>query len=86
MSDRKETTNWRTTEHDPENCPGCRPVVIDHTTGKMLPESHPTQRAAVRAWRNALPAQRIAWHRVTCLNSRNPTDLMLCQAIVDGMS
>jgi hypothetical protein len=58
--------------------------VIDQTTGEMLPESHPIQRAAVRAWRNALPAQRIAWHRVTCLNSRNPTDLMLCQAIVDG--
>lgn len=86
MSEPAQPSNWRTTEHDAENCPGCRPVVVDQTTGKILPESHPTQRAAVRAWRNALPAQRTAWHRVTCLNSQNPIDLAMAQAIVDRIA
>lgn len=74
--------DWQSSEHDPENCPGCRPVVFNPQDGELLGADHPMQRAADRAWRNALPAQRLAWHRVTCLNSTNPTDRMLAQAIV----
>lgn len=80
------TEPWQTPAHDPENCPACRPVAFNPDTGEPLPASHPIQRAADAAWRNALPAQRIAWHRVTCLNSRHPADRMLAQAIVDAMA
>lgn len=71
--------------HDPENCPGCRPVVFNPATFRALPSSHPAQRAADQAWRDALPAVRVAWHRVTCLNSRNPVDVAMARTLADAV-
>lgn len=78
-------TDWRSTNHDPENCPGCRPTIFDPRTGDMAPATHPLQQAANKAWRDAMPAQRVAWHRVTCLHSTNPTDQMLAQTIATAI-
>lgn len=72
-----------TPPHDPENCPDCRPIVFDPKTGKVLRAGHPLQLAADQAWRDALPAQRVAWHRVTCLNSADPLDRILATKIVE---
>jgi hypothetical protein len=67
-------------EHD-DDCPGCRPVVIDPRTMVALPEDSPVMRAILGMWAGTDLAERQAWHRFTCGNSRAPSDLRL----VDGI-
>lgn len=68
-------------KHD-DNCPGCRPVAFDPVKGEALPASHPVMAALNRVWAATSPGEREAFHRVTCLNSRAPSDLILCEAIM----
>jgi hypothetical protein len=52
-----------------DDCPGCRPVVIDVKTGK------PDDRAMAainQVWEHTTVAERKAFHEFTCLNSRDP--------------
>jgi hypothetical protein len=75
-------SDFRSDDHDPESCPGCRPIVIDPVSG------HPHRKltlVAEKSFLAATPEQRKAWHRVTCLNSRDPTDLILAHKIVEGI-
>jgi hypothetical protein len=69
-------------DHDPENCPGCRPCVFDPETGEV--NAYLTEAAGV-AFRAATPEERKAWHRVTCLNSRDPIDVTLANRIVKAL-
>jgi hypothetical protein len=58
-----------------DSCPGCRPVLIDATTGQVFADDSPTMQAVKRAWNGTTVEERQAWHRVTCLNSRRIYDL-----------
>lgn len=62
-------------EHD-DDCPGCRPVMIDLQTGKVLPDHAPPMKHLLAVWSGTSMAERQAFHRVTCLNSRDFTDLV----------
>lgn len=64
-----------------EDCPGCRPVMIDFATGVPLPDSHPIMQAILGAWNETTHDERAAFHRFTCLNSRDMTDLTLVHGI-----
>jgi hypothetical protein len=68
--------------HDVESCPGCRPVMIDLSTGKVVPDNDPRMVTMNRVYDSMTPAHRMAWHRVTCLNSRQPTDVALAQEML----
>lgn len=68
-------------EYSPD-CPGCRPVVIDPSTGCILPEDSAAMRIVNTIWDRASEMDKRAWHAVTCLNSRAPLDLALSQAFV----
>lgn len=74
--------SFRHDEHNPEGCRGCRPVVFDPTTGKIA--LAPTAKAFI-AFMATTPETRKAWHRVTCLNSRDPNDMALAKELVDAI-
>jgi hypothetical protein len=75
-------SDFRADDHNPEGCPGCRPVVFDQKTGKV--EERVTAIAG-EVFDSASPESRKAWHRVTCQNSRDPIDLTLAKMIADGI-
>ena len=68
-----------------DNCPGCRPAILDVQTGKLLPDDHPVMAKMLGIWATTTLGQRQAYHRVMCLNSRDPLDLFLVRSVVDRL-
>jgi hypothetical protein len=68
-----------------DDCPGCRPAAVDTRTGQALPDDHPLMQKILRAWGRTTLEQRQAWHAVTCLNSRKPTDMELAKQFVNSI-
>ena len=60
-----------------EDCPGCRPAMIDLKTGKRMSDDTPVMMAVNRVYAAASRAEKEAFHRVCCLNSRALDDLQL---------
>jgi hypothetical protein len=60
-----------------DDCPGCRPAVLDPTTGHVLPPEHPVMVTVNSVWATTTLEERRAFHNVCCLNSRTPEDLKL---------
>ncbi len=74
--------DFRSPDHNPEGCAGCRPVVFDpqtHTVDARL------TRIAEEVFDASSAVTKQAWHRVTCLNSRDPIDVNLARSISDGL-
>lgn len=67
-------------EHD-DDCKGCMPVLIDALTGKPLPESSLPMQAILCVWNQTSLEDKQAFHRVTCLNSRDPKDLKAVETL-----
>lgn len=65
-----------------DDCPGCRPAALDPMTMQVLPDDHPLMQRMLRAWAKTTRAQRVAWHNVTCNNSRDPQDMKLAQKFI----
>jgi len=72
--------NWRTEGHDATHCPKCRPVAFDMNTGKVIEEF---SKRCEEVWRESSNEERRAWHRVTCLNSRDIIDVHLAGRIAE---
>jgi hypothetical protein len=53
-----------------DDCPGCRPVLIDLKTGKPFPNEHPAMQALNRLWAATSTEDKLAFHAFTCENSR----------------
>ena len=66
-------------------CPGCRPVLISPDTGKALGPESVEMQIANRVWANTTLAERQAFHRVTCLNSRDKEDELTMLRITERM-
>ena len=62
-----------------DECRGCKPAMMDVQTGKVLPDDSPSMQIVLRLWGETTLAERQAWHRVTCQNSRAPEDLRFAQ-------
>jgi hypothetical protein len=75
-------TDWRSDDHNPEGCPGCRPVVFDPATGKLHERLTAT---AERVFDRSSPETRRAWHRFTCLNSRDLIDVNLARGLMEAL-
>jgi hypothetical protein len=69
-------------KHD-DNCPGCRPAIINRKTMKAFADGSPVMMAVDKVWDATTPSEREAWHRVTCQNSRAPSDLELSTQIAN---
>lgn len=67
-------------KHDDE-CKGCLPAMIDAKTGQRMPDDCEPMMAMMRVWANTALAERQAFHRVTCLNSRVVTDLLVMHSL-----
>lgn len=66
-----------------DDCPGCRPALFDMKTQQPLPPDSPIMQAVSAIWAQTTKQEREAFHRVTCLNSRMPSDMRLVKGIVD---
>ena len=55
-----------------DDCKGCRPAAIDLKTNEVMPPDHPVSLGMAVAWEKADRRTRVAWHAVTCQNSRRP--------------
>lgn len=74
--------SWEKHEDD---CPGCRPAMLDMKTGQVLPEDAPEMKAILGVWAETTPLQREAYHRVMCQNSRDEIDLGLLRQVQEKM-
>jgi hypothetical protein len=64
-------------------CEGCRPALIDEATRMVFPDDSPPMRAIMRVWERTTVQEREAFHRFTCLNSRDPADLEVMRSITE---
>jgi hypothetical protein len=71
-------------EYD-DNCPGCRPAIVDLKTKEVLSDDHPLMVKMLGIWANTSLRERRAYHRVMCLNSRDTTDLFLVHKVIDRL-
>ena len=71
-------------EYD-DSCPGCRPAILDVKTGRVLPDDDPMMAKMLAIWANTSIGGRRAYHRVMCLNSRDPIDLFLVHKVIEKL-
>lgn len=71
---------WETFD---DKCDGCLPVLIDARTGKPVPPDDEAMKALMLVWSSTTLAERQAFHRVTCLNSRADADLLVIARITE---
>lgn len=64
-----------------DDCPGCRPALVNVKTGQKMPDDSPEMVAVLRVWDKTTRIEREAFHRFTCLNSRAIEDLDIIQAL-----
>lgn len=62
------------------DCPTCHPTIID-PKGQSLASDTPEMIATLSVWNQSSLAERQAYHRVTCLNSRDDADMTVFQAL-----
>lgn len=66
-----------------DTCPGCRPALMNLSTGTVLAEDSPTMIAIMRMWREDTSyAERKAFIEVRVNNSRTSRNLILARGIV----
>jgi hypothetical protein len=68
-----------------DNCPGCRPAIVDIKTKEVLPDDHPIMRSMLEVWAKTSIGERRAYHRVMCLNSRDAIDLYLVDGVIEKL-
>jgi hypothetical protein len=66
-----------------DDCPGCRPALIDFKTGQVIPEDDPVMQSVLAIWAKTTRKEREVFHCVTCLNSRVPSDLRIFKTVTD---
>lgn len=69
-----------------DNCPGCRPCLIDPKTGKALAQDTDIMRQVNKVWETATLQEKQAFHNVMCNNSREELDMALAQSLVEKIS
>lgn len=67
-----------------DDCPGCKPAILDIKTNKPLPSDDPLMKAVMFMWKNGTTYQeRKAYIEVTLHNSRLPSDLRLAGMVFE---
>jgi hypothetical protein len=65
-----------------DHCPGCRPAILDVTTGRALAADSPMMMRVNKIWdKDTTYAQRKAYIEVTVHNSRSPQDMELASVV-----
>lgn len=66
-----------------DDCAGCRPALLNVETRRPYADDSPEMVVVNRLWGETTLAERQAWHRVTCLNSRAIDDLRFVKGFAD---
>ena len=66
-----------------DECPGCRPAMVDVKTGRVFPDDSAEMKTVNRLWAQTTLQERQAWHRVTCQNSRSIVDVQIAKRFAD---
>lgn len=69
-----------------DDCAGCQPALIDHSTGKVIPNNAPIMKAVRQFWKTTTWDERFAFHQATCLNSREPAVLKTFYSLIRRMT
>ncbi|MDD3473383.1 MAG: hypothetical protein PHS86_11415 [Syntrophaceae bacterium] len=65
-----------------DDCPGCKPAILDMKTNRPLPPDDPLMQAVMFMWQNGTTYQeRKAYIEVTLHNSRSQSDLILANSV-----
>jgi hypothetical protein len=78
-----ENVSWEAYEED---CPDCRPAMVDMKTGQVMPDDAPMMRFVLEVFKGLTLAEKQAWHRFTCQNSRAPADLKVIESITQKLA
>lgn len=70
-------------ENQDDECPGCRPAILNAQTGQVEPADSPIMQTVNRVWESTTKEERTAFHRVCCQNSREPADIEVMKSIGD---
>jgi hypothetical protein len=65
-----------------DDCPGCRPMVLDMQTKRPLPDDSPMMLIINGIWSTTTRDEREAFHRFTCQNSRAPEVMALVNPLM----
>ena len=60
-----------------DDCPGCRPAMMDMKTGQVLPDDSPEMILVLGVWKTTSRREREVFHRVCCQNSRDGSDIRI---------
>jgi hypothetical protein len=72
-------------EHFDDECPGCRPAMVDVKTMQPLADDSIEMKTVNRLWGETSREERLAWHRFTCQNSRSLLDVQLVKTFSDRL-
>ena len=72
-------------EYFENDCPGCKPVLLDQKTMRQMPETSPEMQAVLGVWAKTTLEERQAFHRFTCQNSRTPADMAVMSDLGERM-
>jgi hypothetical protein len=65
------------------DCPGCRPALLDVKTGKTFAADTPEMKVINCVWSGTTKGERQAFHAFTCQNSRALHHIAIVKAITD---
>ena len=65
-----------------DNCPDCKPTLIDVRTGAPMSKDSPEMRAIEEIWKTLTRDEKLAFHRFTCLNDYHEKNLAVIRRIV----
>lgn len=68
-----------------DECPGCRPAMVDVKTGLSFADDSIEMKTVNRLWGETSLQERRAWHRVTCQNSRALVDVQYARSFADRL-
>jgi hypothetical protein len=69
-----------------ENCPGCKPAILDIKTQQPLPDDHVIMQAVHKVWETTTREEREAFHRLTCLNDTSDETRSKLQSLYERIA
>ncbi len=66
-----------------DDCPGCRPILLDVKTGKPFAADTPEMKVIEHVWSGTSKGERQAFHAFTCQSSRALHHLAIAKSIAE---
>lgn len=68
-----------------DECPGCRPMMVDAKTGSPYANDSVEMVIVNRLWSETTLDERRAWHRFTCQKSCSLVDVQIAKTFADRL-